>query len=276
MSSYFDRVQFGITVSPPKTPLAGLVQQVEAIESRHRPDQSAAGGALLLGWARPRLRHGDEPRPPAPGADHLRWGCLHEWFCEEQDGAPALLLHIARRAMRQRAGAADAAGVRPIIWISPHRRTYPPALAPLLPMVVWVQSPDRRARLWSIDLALRCRGVSAVIADGVGLEMAASRRLQLAAETGGTLGLLYRPMRDRSMLSVAATRWMVRPSPSPTSHPRWSVELLRCKGAQPDREAPRCFTVEWDHVQGDLVVPDQLADRSGAAAGATARVLAAG
>ena len=95
-------------------------------------------------------------------------------------------------------------------------------------------------RLWAIDTALRCRGVTAVVADGTGLNMAATRRLQLAAASTGVLVLLARPPEDLGEISAATTRWSVtRSAPRSGSHSghgsaalSWDLTLLRAKGAQ--------------------------------------------
>jgi hypothetical protein len=143
------------------------------------------------------------------------------------------------------------------------------------------------ARLWAIDLALRCPGVDVVVADASGLDMAATRRLQLSAEAGGALGLLARPEEELTELSAAATRWLVREQPSPGSNPRWQIQLLRCKTgglgetpgapgapgisgsgsmpAQTGTDAPSVLLsliVEWNGAQSAVAVPSQLVDRS--------------
>ncbi|NNF43958.1 MAG: hypothetical protein HKO59_08580 [Phycisphaerales bacterium] len=99
----------------------------------------------------------------------------------------------------------------------------------LLRRSLFVDPTSDADRLWTIDLALRCPAVSVVVADGRGLTMAASRRLQLAAEAGGTIGLIARPPEERTMPSSAATRWWVGPAWSPSSRPRWHLQALRCK-----------------------------------------------
>jgi hypothetical protein len=57
-------------------------------------------------------------------------------------------------------------------------------------------------RLWAIDTALRCPGVTAVVADGTGLTMAATRRLQLAGASTGALVLLARPPHETGEISA--------------------------------------------------------------------------
>jgi hypothetical protein len=145
---------------------------------------------------------------------------------------------------------------------------------------VFIDPPDDHSRLWAIDLALRSSGVSTVIADGSRLSMASSRRLQLAAASGGQGGalcLLARPPWEITELSAAATRWMIRRASSgepralevtdqttpdtgarcsgvhvPLTGERrasWTVELLRHKGmwsglcASSGRGPP---TAAWD------------------------------
>ena len=89
-------------------------------------------------------------------------------------------------------------------------------------------------RLWAVDRAAGGPGVAVVVADGSRLDMAATRRLQLAAESGSALVLCARPPREIDHLSAATTRWRVRCASSPDKIPRWDVELLRCKGMGPD------------------------------------------
>ena len=87
-------------------------------------------------------------------------------------------------------------------------------------------------RLWAIDTALRCPSVVAVVADGSGFDMAATRRLQLAAEVGHGLALILRPPGEFKTLSAATTRWCVgRCLPvDGVARPRWSLGLTRSKG----------------------------------------------
>lgn len=109
-------------------------------------------------------------------------------------------------------------------------------------------------RTWCIEQALQCPGIGAVVADAANLPSAATRRLQLAAESqpAGPLALLARPPWEINTPTWAATRWRVAPCIAEPTHvqamekgpdprdgvanleaqPRWTVELLRCKGQQ--------------------------------------------
>ena len=138
----------------------------------------------------------------------------------------------------------------------------------LLCCSVFIDPPDDASRLWAIDLALRCPAVVAVVADGRGLELPQTRRLQLAAESGAVLGLLGRPPGELERRSTASTRWRVRPVPGP--RPRWAVELLRCKGAHRQTAAAMRdvggWMLELDRVKGVVSALAEVGDRSGAPA----------
>jgi hypothetical protein len=200
-----------------------------------------------------------------------------------------ILLHLALQSLEGRSGG----GGGGVVWIGRRCWPYPHVLGSAgLRRSVFIDPPDDASRLWAIDLAARCRAVASVVADGAGLDMAATRRLQLAAEAGSSLVLCARPPDELDRLSAAATRWLVRCAPSADKAPRWIVELLRCKGVQPESRVLRApggnvssrsvasgggrrWTVEWKGAQGGLVVHTVLVDRSDPAeqpqAGARAR-----
>ena len=82
---------------------------------------------------------------------------------------------------------------------------------------------------------------------------------------GGVLGLLARPPWEAPELSAATTRWLVRRelSTGERSNPRWSAELLRCKGVQPTPGAHHAWVLESDRESGAVVVPPEVVDRPG-------------
>jgi hypothetical protein len=132
----------------------------------------------------------------------------------------------------------------------------------LLQRSIFVDPPDNASRLWAIDQAFRSRAVAVAIADGTGVNMQHSRRLQLAAEAGGSLCLLARPVKELDVLSASATRWLVRPMPSPVFKPRWIVELLRCRGRLPASHAQRRWALELNRATGCVGVPAVVGDRT--------------
>ncbi|MDX2017809.1 MAG: hypothetical protein SFY95_09265 [Planctomycetota bacterium] len=127
-------------------------------------------------------------------------------------------------------------------------------------------------RAWAMDVALRAGAL--VLGDASGLDLFLTRRLQLAAESSGALALLTRS--DLRTPSAAATRWSIEPlahgmreasGESDASHARrWSVELVRCKGAQPEAGLPRRWSVELDHEACPGRVAARVLDGSASAA----------
>jgi protein ImuA len=144
---------------------------------------------------------------------------------------------------------------RPAVWIAPrhdaHESLYRHGLAaygldPETLIAVRIPGHGRSAAtraLWALEECLRERVVSLVCAELDTLDLAASRRLQLAAAAGGTTGLLLR--RDGAALlpTASMTRWRVASAPSADlGTPRWRVELLRARNGR-----PRHWLLEWRH-----------------------------
>jgi len=101
-----------------------------------------------------------------------------------------------RFATSSRRDAGVATTDRSIIWSDPRGEIYPPALAALgfdLTKVYLLHSKSAVDESWAVTECLRCRGVGVVIASPGRLSRIEARRLQLAAERGGSVGLLLRP-----------------------------------------------------------------------------------
>lgn len=120
--------------------------------------------------------------------------------------------------------------------------------------------------LWAVEEALRCRPLAAVIGDGFLPGPVPGRRLQLAAEDGGMLGILILPPLARPPPSTALTRWRVtsardRPPHEDGGGPRWTVTLLRARGG-----GSGSWEVAWDDTAFRLRLAQPLADGPVAAA----------
>lgn len=194
------------------------------------------------------------------GADLSLQPGLHEWFQDGHDQRLpplSLLIGLAQQAICRHPR-------KCIAWIGQRCWPYPHALVQreplrqrhadrrLLKQSVFVRAVSKSERIWAAELALRCSGIALVATDGRGLEMAESRRLQLAAHHSGAVGLLVRPARELNELSAARTRWRVSSAPSATHHQSWTVQLLRCKGLQPINEGTRAWLVQRDHATGQF------------------------
>ena len=96
-----------------------------------------------------------------------------------------------------------------------------------------------------MEEALRCPAVTGAVlvlppgqaAGDDRLDLTATRRLQLAAEAGGALGLLLRPDAAGIAPSASTTRWRIGPHPAAPGagldQPCWQLELLRAKAGRP-------------------------------------------
>mgnify|MGYP003878451641 FL=1 len=145
-----------------------------------------------------------------PGLDAVlpeggfRGGTLVEWVVEGEGlggEVPALL------AAQQ---AASSGGL--IVAVDRRRQFYPPAAVRwgIDPRRLIIVSPETQAdELWALDQSLRSSAVRAVLAWPERLDGRVYRRLQLAAEQGGALGLLVRSVDALREASWAEVRLLV-------------------------------------------------------------------
>src|SRR5574340_1158218 len=106
----------------------------------------------------------------------------------------------------------------PVLWCLRRRDLFAPGLAGagLHPdRLILIEAGDRRAVLRAMEEGLRHGGLGAVLGEIDRLGLTESRRLQLAAEAGGALGLvLSHPFAasaagERQSSNVATTRWRI-------------------------------------------------------------------
>ena len=105
--------------------------------------------------------------------------------------------------------------------------------------LIVVHPGNKADHAWALDQALRCPAVAAAVAwpdalDGK-LDGRTFRRLQLAAEQGGGLGLLVRPESVRPQPSWAHVRLLIESLPSHGPYGRsrrMRVVVLRCRGGR--------------------------------------------
>lgn len=158
-----------------------------------------------------------------------------------------------------------------VLWCLTRPDLFAPALAQagLAPgRVIYVEAGDEKSLLLCFEEGLRHGGLGAVVAEISRLPVAASRRLQLAAEAGGTLAIALRRFRHRAEAdtyaqpSAAVTRWRVSVRPSATlpvqgiGRARWLLELVRCRAGEAAE-----FEVEASDAEGCIAFSSRLADR---------------
>lgn len=174
--------------------LADLAERVSRLEGWRPPqcDERVSSGCREL----------DALLPDAG----LRRGTLVEWLAARPgSGAGTLALIAAREASR--AGGA-------VVVVDRHRSFYPPAAIRWgleLEKLLLALPRSAAEEQWALDQVLRSQGVAAVLAWPERLDDREFRRLQLAAQGSGTLGLLIRPPQARAEPSWAALRLLVEP-----------------------------------------------------------------
>ncbi len=194
-----------------------------------------------------------------PGGGY-QGGMIVEYLrCQPACGANYLALSAARQAMQASMGF--------LVIVDFAQRFYPPAALAMgidLRRLVLVQPKSVADGLWAIDQALRCSAVAAVVADVERMDDRAARRVQLAAEQGGGVGLLIRGAEARTQPSWAEIQWLVRSrassttevvqrqSAQPVTHcnaqRRVHLQLVRARGGR----SGASVQIEIDSVRGEL------------------------
>jgi protein ImuA len=174
-------------------------------------------------------------------AGEFQYGAVHELLSDPRSPAPkTIALLLARAAQQQRGDNYGINGGGAVVWSDPAHELYPPALLSSSPetsidlrRLILLRCANPEDELWALAECLRCKGVSATIASISRLTQLEARRLQLAAERGGGIGLFMRPYAAKSHAPyAAATRWRVRPVSGTEQIQRWSMELLHGHGGR--------------------------------------------
>jgi cell division inhibitor SulA len=133
-------------------------------------------------------------------------------------------------------------------FVAPPHIPYAPALARAgvaLERTLVVEPKTADETIWATEQLLRTAAYGAVLAWTGALREADQRRLQLAAETGNGLALLYRPIRAAVAASVAALRLRLS-----RDEDRLAIEILKVRGGRP---GARFYT---DETPLDPLSPD--------------------
>lgn len=159
-----------------------------------------------------------------------------------------------------------------VLWALGSRDLFAPGLAGagLPPDRILYAECDRDEDVLAVmEEGLRHGGLAAVVGEIGRAAMAATRRLQLAAEEGGTLALMLRRWRGSgedplAPPSAAVTRWRLACAPSSPlpvagiGRPRWRLSLARQRGG-----APFELIMESPDAEGRLALPSQPEHRPG-------------
>jgi hypothetical protein len=118
---------------------------------------------------------------------------------------------------------------RPVALVAPPYIPYAPALRDAgvnLQHLLWIAPKDRMDALWATEQMLRSGLFGTVAVWGPPFDASVERRLQLAAETGRSIGIVSHAQAVQGH-SIAAVRLQVSVAASGLQ-----VEVLRCRGAR--------------------------------------------
>ncbi|HEX8063904.1 MAG TPA: protein ImuA, partial [Allosphingosinicella sp.] len=159
-----------------------------------------------------------------------------------------------------------------VLWALARRDLFAPGLAGAgLPpdRLLYAECGGDEDVLAVMEEGLRHGGLAAVVGEVGRAAMPATRRLQLAAEEGGTLALMLRRWRGNGedplgIPSAAVTRWRLACAPSSPlpvagiGRPRWRLALARQRGG-----APFDLIVETPDAEARLALPSVPEHRPG-------------
>lgn len=170
-------------------------------------------------------------------------GCVHEFICPGNESFSASAAFVAGTLSSLHLNGS-------IIWVSDSLIMFPPSFTSfgLSPhQIIFIHLPKQKDILYAAEEALRCEGLSAVIADIRELNFKQSRRLQLATEQSNVTGFVLRNKPKFIITTACVTRWNITPAPS-TSHQNipgigftaWNVHLQKVRNG-----TPQSWKVSW-------------------------------
>jgi protein ImuA len=171
-------------------------------------------------------------------------GTVHEFITTEQEHAAAAggFISALLGQLMQKGGAC--------VWVSRSRMLFPPALKAfgVVPeQVIFIDLQKSKDVLWVTEEALKCEGLSAVIAELPEINFTQSRRLQLAVEASKVTGFILRSDPRKAGATACVARWKITPLPSMPEEglpgvgfPRWQVDLLKVRNG-----VPGSWKMEW-------------------------------
>lgn len=171
-------------------------------------------------------------------------GNVHEFICDGVENAAATSGFISGILFRlmQRGGAS--------LWISSSRTIFPPALKSFgvdPDKIIFIDVSKEKDVLWTMEEAIKCDGLAAVVGEVQELSFTASRRLQLVVEQSRVTGFIFRLSSQNLNTTACVTRWQITPLPSALPNnmpgigfPQWRVELLKVRNGKPG-----IWQIEW-------------------------------
>ena len=160
---------------------------------------------------------------------------VHEFFYSGAEEATASCGFIAGilSSLMKKSG--------PVGWISSSKMIFPHALKAfgLEPhQIIFIDVKKEKEKLWVMEEALKCDGLSAVVGEIREISFTESRRLQLAVEKSRVTGFLLRT-NPKNTATTCVTRWNIKPIPCVketdlpgVTWPGWEVQLLKVRNGK--------------------------------------------
>ncbi|HEY0054960.1 MAG TPA: Error-prone repair protein ImuA [Pedobacter sp.] len=136
------------------------------------------------------------------------------------------------------------------LWISTSSSLFPPALKGFgvdLDRVIIIDLKRENDVLWTMEEALKCNSLIAVIGEVEEISFTESRRLQLVVEKSRVTGFILKKNTKKLSTTACVARWRIKPLPSELKDgmpglgfPRWNVELLKVRNGNSGS-----WTIEW-------------------------------
>ena len=147
------------------------------------------------------------------------------------------------------------------LWISSSRLIFPPALRSFgidPAKIIFIDLLKEKDVLWTMEEALKCEGLAAVIGEIKDLDFTTSRRLQLAVEASLVTGFVLRKNIKTFSTTACITRWKINalssklPGNMPgVGFPAWNVSLLKIRNGIPGN-----WQLEWKSGGFSHIVPE--------------------
>lgn len=159
------------------------------------------------------------------------------------------------------------------IWVGPTQQIFPPALKNFginADKIIFIKLQKEKEILWTMEEALKCEGLAAVIGDVPGISFTASRRLQLAVEKSKVTGFLLRQTNNRLVTTAFVCRWKITTAPAITiddlpgvGFPCWNVQLEKVKNGKPGNWLIAFHSGSFRSINKLIVVPRRLQTKTG-------------
>ena len=151
------------------------------------------------------------------------------------------------------------------VWIGNRQAIFPPALKNFgiePDRIVFINAQHEKEILWTMEEALKCEGLTAVVGEMRELSFTASRRFQLAVEQSQATGFIIRNNPRNLSVNACVSRWKIASSPADEENnlpgigfPRWNIELLKIRNGKPG-----VWQMEWSAGKLHVIAPAENAD----------------